>query len=135
MNSSGTNAEPNKKYSKLRLTAGFILGTAAYCIGFIAGGFIMGILNKLAFLPAFIDTFQSELTACAIAANLLAFFMFNLIDRTDKYSHSRAFAVWLIIIAVIYFILCIISGDTHLFWYPVISIIIIMAFIIPQREK
>lgn len=107
----------------LRFIIAFIIGTICYAIGFVIGGLFMDFTNSfILILPATIDLDASVLTASALAANLLGYSVFSVIDQNKN--RSIAFVIWLIVIAGAYTTLCFISGDFHLLTYPITCVII-----------
>lgn len=109
----------------IKVTLGFILGSLAYAVGFVVAGIVGNLTVNLAiFLPKSIDAFSVGLTSSALGSNLLAIWIFSLLNKHSPVGAYLAFEIYLIIIATIYLTLAIIGGDTHLLWYPILSYII-----------
>lgn len=108
--------------SIVRFILAFIAGTICYAVGFLVGGVIMSLMNAFSIVPSTVVLQGTELTASALAANGLAIAVFNKIDNIKL--HSAIFSVWLIIIAAVYLALCVVSGDLHLIWYSVVSLLL-----------
>lgn len=109
-----------KKY--LMLLCGFIVGTVGYAVGFVVVGFLFQLVNSVSIIPRTIDLNGANLTASAFGANFLALWLFGAIDKNNY--HNVAFSIWLIVIAALYLVACLISSDYHLLWYPILSFII-----------
>ena len=109
-----------KKYVKL--VFGFIVGSIAYVAVYFVAGILMELTTSIAILPRFIDTDGTSLTAAAVGANGAALWLFEKIDNEN--SHIIAFSIWLIVLAAVYLIACLIGSDMHLLWYPILSVII-----------
>ena len=109
-----------KKY--VRLAIGFIVGTVSYVAAFFVAGILMELTTSIAILPKLIVTEGTSLTASAIGANGVALWLFEKIDKEN--SHKIAFSIWLIVLAAVYLVACLIGSDMHLLWYPILSVII-----------
>lgn len=109
-----------KKY--LRLLCGFVVGTIGYAVGFGVVGFLFQLVNSVSIIPWTIDLNGANLTASALGANFLSLWLFESIDKSSY--HYVAFSIWLIVIAALYLVACLISSDYHLLWYPILSFII-----------
>lgn len=109
-----------KKY--LQLLFGFLVGSIGYAAGFFVVGFLFQLINSVSIIPQTIDLNGANLTASALGANFLALWLFDSIDKNSY--HYIAFSIWLIVIAALYLVACLISSDYHLLWYPILSFII-----------
>lgn len=108
--------------SIIQFLAAFIFGSVCYVIGFVVGTVGMGLMNSLILiLPPAADLNWSSLLAAAVAANAFGIFVFGAIDKNAK--HMIAFCVWLIFVALVYAILCFVSGDFNLLPYPVVCVL------------
>lgn len=123
--------------SILRLVLGFLLGTIAYVVGFVVVGFVFDIVTAISILPSTISVEEASLTASALGANFLGLWLFSVIDKKEY--HQLSFCIWQIVIAAIYLFGCLVYGDYHLLWYPILSFIIngiaIKQCVKPREEK
>ena len=106
----------------IRFIVAFMAGTACYVIGFYVGGIFMDISKSIIlWLPPAIDLDASSLTASAIAANIFGYSVFRAINDSD--SMSIVFSVWLLVMAGVYAVLCLITNDLHLLTYPFVCFV------------
>lgn len=117
---SADGAKAAKVKNMLRLVAGFVLGTAGYAVGFVVVGLLFDLTNLIVILPFVVDLHEASLTASALGANGLALAIFCAIDRS--YYHRIAFSIWLIVLAALYLVLCLLGRDWDLLWYSIASI-------------
>ena len=109
-----------KNFAKLFF--GFVVGTVGYVVGFIVCGTVMELLNLITIVPKTIDLEGAGATASAFGANVAALWLFERIDKND--SHFIAFSIWLIVLAVLYLVYCLMVDIYGMIWFSVLSVIL-----------
>ena len=104
------------KLSKPHPILGFILGSLGYVAGFLLVAPILRFVLSIG-IPPYFKTFDVDLTLTAIAANGIALWVFDYLDK--KPIHQLLFSVWLIVIAAMYLAMVLYGRDFYLLWYPV----------------
>lgn len=107
----------------VKTVLGVILGSIGYLVGFFIISPLLVFITTFGIFPSFVaDFWLSQLTMTALAANGIAFIVFEKFNKNPK--AQIGFCIWLIAIAVFYLAAAVLGGDLYLLWYPVCSVIL-----------
>lgn len=106
----------------IRVLLAYLGGAVGYAVGFLLGGVAGVLAATIALWTPAGDSFMVGLTGSALAAHLLAWFLFGGILKKENKAAEIGFAVLLLCFAGLYAAGALFDGDLRLLWYPVLSI-------------